>query len=101
MRELFPSAKGGREGFARWDNARIVPPFEMDPQDALFRNSYGPLHIKDGIASFAPEQSRLYVLTPKDGQGHYTAPLWRNVEMTVYVKRGATSTDAETIRPST
>jgi hypothetical protein len=91
VRQLFATATGGREWFARWEGERTVPAFEMDPRDAVFRNSYGTLRIKDGIASFAPEQSRLYVLTPKDGQGKYTAPLWRNVEMTVYVKRGPTS----------
>jgi hypothetical protein len=91
VRELFPTRSGGRQWFAKWEARRTIKPFQVDPQDAFFRNEDGPLKIGDGIASIAPGQTRFVILTPKDAAGRYTAPLWKNVEMTVYVRRGPTS----------
>jgi hypothetical protein len=88
VRQLFQTCSGGREWYARWEAERSIPPFQVDAQDPLCRNSYGVLKIKDGTATFAPDQSRLYILTPKDTAGQYNAPRWRNVEITVYARRG-------------
>lgn len=88
---LHPTLKGGREWFASWKKERIVPRYEIDPADPLFRNEDGELRIKDGIARIEAGQTRLVVLTPKDAAGVFTRPEWRNVEMTSYVRRGTST----------
>jgi hypothetical protein len=73
-----------------------VKPYELDPRDPLCRNSSDvPLRIADGIASFPAGVTRLYVLTPTNAAGQFTAAPWRNVEMTVYARRGASSRTVE------
>jgi len=32
--QLFPTIPGGREWFAQWEKARVVPADEIDPEDA-------------------------------------------------------------------
>jgi hypothetical protein len=92
VKRLFPTAPGGREWFAKWESPRTVHPYETDPLDPLCRNSADvPLRIAGGVASFSAGTTRLYVLTPPDGAGQFTARQWRNVEMTVYARRGAAS----------
>jgi hypothetical protein len=89
---LFPAFAGGREWVADWNTARTVKSYELDPRDPLCRNSSDvPLRIADGIASFPAGVTRLYVLTPTNAAGQFAAAPWRNVEMTVYARRGATS----------
>lgn len=80
--KLFPTIPGGREWSARWDKARKIPACTIDPEDAAFRNEDGALRIANGIASASAGMTRFVVLTPKD------APLWQNVEMTIYARRG-------------
>jgi len=86
---LHPTIAGGREWTANWTKARTVPAYTLDPEDPLFRNEDGALRIADGIASAPAGLTRLVVLTPKDATGTYTAPQWRNVEMTIYARRGS------------
>jgi len=87
-KRLVPTAPGGREWSAKWDATRVVKPYETDPLDALCRNSSDvPLRIGDGIASFTAGTTRLYVITPDGG----AVKPWRNVEMTVHVRRGTSS----------
>jgi hypothetical protein len=89
---LFPTASGGREWSADWEVPRTIAPYEFDPRDPLCRNSSDvPLHIADGIASFLAGTTRLYVLTPTNAAGRFTTRPWRNVEMTVYARRGAST----------
>lgn len=75
---LHPTIPGGREWAAKWDAARTVPAYEIDPADQLFRNEEHPLQIADGIAKVKAGMTRLVV-----------SGGWRNVEMTIYAKRGA------------
>ncbi|HYR59092.1 MAG TPA: hypothetical protein VEO95_10695 [Chthoniobacteraceae bacterium] len=86
--QLFPTLPGGREWMAQWEKARVVPAYEIDPEDAAFRNEEGELRIADGVAHARAGMTRLVVLTPKDARGAYTRPMWRNVEMTIYARRG-------------
>lgn len=79
---------GGREWFAQWEKARVVPAYAIDPEDAVFRNEQGQLRIAEGIAQAPAGMTRLIVLTPKDATGGHSQPLWRNVEMTIYARRG-------------
>jgi hypothetical protein len=81
---LSPTAPGGREWFADWQAPRTRDGYGLDPQDPLVRNSDGTLTIGGGIARSTPGTTRLYVLTPKNDAGEYTAPQWQNVEMTAY-----------------
>ncbi|HEY1171328.1 MAG TPA: hypothetical protein VGH19_08180 [Verrucomicrobiae bacterium] len=85
---LHPTLKDGREWFAQWDKERTVKQSGTDPADPLFVNSDGTLQIKDGVASIKAGITRLRVFSPKDKEGKYSGPLWTNVEMTVYAKRG-------------
>ncbi|HEY1171327.1 MAG TPA: hypothetical protein VGH19_08175 [Verrucomicrobiae bacterium] len=85
---LNPTAKGGREWFAQWDKERVVKSYSLDSADPFFVNEDGDLRIKDGVASVKAGLTRLKVVTPKTANGQYIGPLWTNVEMTVYVKRG-------------
>src|SRR5687767_8613542 len=86
--QVAATAPGGREWYARWDEPRTVGRYSADPQDPLFVNNAGaPLRIGGGIASIDPAVTRFYVGTPKAG-GEYTAPLWKNVEITIYARRG-------------
>ncbi len=89
IEQLVPTIPGGREWFARWQKSRVVPAYEIDPEDAAFRNEDGQLRIADGVAAAPAGMTRLVVLTPKDAAGAATQPLWRNVEMTIYAKRGS------------
>ena len=86
--KLFPTVKGGREWSADWRAARSVGPYKEDPRDPLLKNAAGTLSIKGGIASLPSARTRLFVMTPKDRSGKYTAAQWKNVEMTIYVKCG-------------
>jgi hypothetical protein len=88
---LNPTAPGGREWSAKWDAERVIPKYTVDPADPLFRNEDGELRIKDGVASVKAGLTRLKVMTPKDGAGNHSAPMWRNVEMTAYARRGASA----------
>jgi hypothetical protein len=85
---LHPTIKSGREWFAQWEQERSVKPHRADAADELFVNSEGVLQIKAGVASAKAGLTRLRVMTPKDKNGEYTGPLWTNVEMTVYARRG-------------
>lgn len=87
--QLFPTIPGGREWSAQWAKARVVPPYTIDPEDAAFRNEDGALRIVEGVASAPAGMTRLVVLTPRDSPGAYTQPLWQNVEMTIYARRGS------------
>lgn len=86
--QLFPTIAGGREWFAHWEKARVVPAYEIDRDDAAFRNEEGELRIANGIARAPAGMTRLVVLTPKDAAGKPTQPFWQNVEMTIYARRG-------------
>ena len=88
---LAPTVAGGREWFARWEAQRVVPAYTGDPTDSLFYNEEGELRIRDGIASARAGMTRLAVLSPTNPPGALTARLWTNVEMTVYVRRGASA----------
>ena len=88
VEQFAPTLPGGREWFARWEKARIVPAYAFDPEDAAFRNGQGQLRIADGIAKAPAGMTRLVVLTPKSAAGAPAPPLWRNVEMTIYARRG-------------
>jgi hypothetical protein len=87
-RALHATAHGGREWHAQWEKARTVPAYEIDPVDPVFRNEEKELRIANGIASVTAGLTRLVVLTPKSPDGKYSAPLWQNVEMTIYARRG-------------
>ncbi|MGV3484010.1 MAG: hypothetical protein ACO1RT_06315 [Planctomycetaceae bacterium] len=87
--KLVPTVQGGREWIADWQIPRSVAPYKNDPSDPLLRNGAGTLSINDGIATLPSARTRLFVLTPKDKSGNYTAAQWKNVEMTIYVKSGA------------
>ncbi len=86
---LFPTIPGGREWSAQWKKARVIPAYTIDPEDAAFRNEEGALRIADGIASAPAGLTRLVILTPKDAAGKPAQPLWQNVEMTIYARRGS------------
>ena len=86
--QLAPSAPGGREWFARWDQPRKVPAYTADTADALMFNEEGVLVISNGVAAAPAGQTRLVVLTRTNGAGGWIGPLWTNVEMTAYVRRG-------------
>lgn len=88
VKKLYPTAAGGREWFAAWDRPRPLAPFQHDPLDALMRNSAETVRVGGGLATVPPGVTRLYVLTPVDAQGRPTAPEWKNVEMTIYARRG-------------
>jgi hypothetical protein len=87
--QLAPAAPGGRKWAARWEEARTVPAYTADPMDALLFNEEGALVISNGVASVPAGQTRLVVLTSKSRAGAWVGPLWTNVEMTAYVRRGA------------
>ncbi len=89
--ELCPTIKGGREWFASWQQPRVVPAYEMDTADPRFYNEEGDLRIREGTASIHGGMTRLVMLTPTNQAGKYIGPLWTNVEMTVYVRRGKTT----------
>lgn len=88
VKQLFPTARGGRQWFASWQQSRSVGRYARDSADLLFRNSDGVLNIANDIASVPAGQTRLFIDTPRGNDGGYTAAPWRNVEMTVYFKRG-------------
>ena len=89
--QLAPTVAGGREWRARWEAERVVPAYEADPTDCLFYNEEGELRIRNGIASARAGLTRLVVLSPTHQAGAAAARLWTNVEMTVYVRRGASA----------
>jgi hypothetical protein len=93
VQKLFPTAKLGREWFAAWERPRSIDRSARDPADPQFRNSDGVLTIADGVARAPAGQTRLFIDTPQQGAGRYTMPQWRNVEMTVYFKRGEATRD--------
>jgi hypothetical protein len=84
----FPTRAQGREWFCAWGNKRSVSPYQDDTTDPLFHNEDGTLQIGEGIAKAKAGQTRLVVMTPSKSAGA-TIPPWRNVEMTVYVRRGS------------
>jgi hypothetical protein len=86
--QLAPTIPGGREWFADWSRARAVPAYSTDPRDPQFVNEDQPLQIADGVASIRAGLTRLKVITPKTA-GSPPLPEWRNVEMTIYARRGA------------
>jgi hypothetical protein len=88
--QLYPTIDGGREWFASWESKRTVSPYTFDKQEPLMRNEDGVLKIDSGIAAVRAGMTRLVITTPKDSEGRITAPLWRNVEMTIYARYGAT-----------
>lgn len=84
---LHPTVPGGREWFADWSGGtpRTVGRYDPDPKDLQFFNEDGDLRLSgDGVAHIAAGMTRLVVLTPPDAR----LPQWRNVEMTIYVRRG-------------
>src|SRR5262249_12259599 len=81
---LNATLTGGREWFAQWETTHAVPPYESDPADPLFRNEEGQLRIENGLAQVSAGLTRLVV---KGG--------WRNVEMTIYVRRGPRSRELD------
>jgi len=85
---LHPTIKNGREWFAQWEQERTVKPYSADIVDALLVNEDKELRIKAGVATVGAGLTRLKVMTPKGKDGQYIGPLWTNVEMTVYVRRG-------------
>ncbi len=89
--EMCPTISGGREWFADWEQDRTVSSYEPDSTDKFFFNEEGDLHIHAGVASDTPGMTRLVVLTPTNEWGAYIVPLWTNVEMTIYARRGKTS----------
>lgn len=89
VEQLFATIPGGREWSAHWEKARVVPAYALDPEDAVFRNEEGSLRIAGGVAKAPAGMTRLVVLTPKDAAGHEALPRWRNVEMTIYARRGS------------
>ncbi len=80
---LHPTIAGGREWSAQWEAERVVGSYARDPSDAIFHNEDGELRIGGGIAEVKAGRTRLKVFTPKETAG------WRNVEMTIYARRGA------------
>jgi hypothetical protein len=86
--KLLPTAKDGREWNTDWRASRSVAPYKNDLGDPLLKNAAGTLSIKGGIATLPSARTRLFVLTPRDKSGTYTAAQWKNVEMTVYVRCG-------------
>lgn len=95
VRKMFPTVQGGREWSADWERSRQIAPYEFDPFDPLVRNSSETLKIGEGLAIIPPGVTRLYVLTPRGPDGQYSAPQWKNVEVTVYARRGATTRDLD------
>ncbi len=88
VEQLVPTTPGGREWFAQWEKPRAIPAYTLDPLDPSFRNEDGALRIADGVATAPAGLTRLVVLTPKaTAEANSPAP-WRNVEMTIYVRRG-------------
>lgn len=79
---LHPTIAGGREWLAQWDAARVVKPYARDPSDPIFHNEDGELKIAGGIATVKAGLTRLKIFTPPG------ASEWRNVEMTIYARRG-------------
>jgi hypothetical protein len=65
-----------------------VPAYAADPADPLFFNEEGGLRISKGVASAPAGMTRLVVLTPRTRAGAWEVPLWTNVEVTVYARRG-------------
>lgn len=80
---LHPTAPSGREWFANWKEERVIGQYANDPLDAAFRNGDGELRVENGGARISAGLTRLVVRTPEG------ATPWRNVEMTMYVRRGA------------
>lgn len=89
--ELNPTAENGREWFAQWELARTVSAYGIDSRDPLFRNEEGVLKIDAGVATAPAGMTRFNVLTPTNSAGQFTQSPWRNVEMTIYLQRGAAS----------
>lgn len=85
---LHPTLASGREWFAQWEKERLVKPYSTDAADALLVNEDGELWIKAGVAAVKAGLTRLKVMTPVGKDGQYVGPLWTNVEMTVYARRG-------------
>lgn len=88
VKMLHATLKDGREWFAQWEQTRTIKSYSVDAADNLFVNEDGELRIQAGIASAKAGLTRLKIMTPKGQDGQYSGPLWTNVEMTVYVRRG-------------
>ncbi len=86
--ELARTVSGGREWFADWEKGRKVAAYQGDPKDPQFYNEEGELRIGGGAASVPAGMTRLVVWTPTNHAGGWTMPLWTNVEMTIYARRG-------------
>ena len=86
--KLVSTLPGGREWFAHWDEERVVGSYADDSRDREFYNEEGNLRIGRGIASVPAGMTRLVVMTPTNVVDGKAIPLWTNVEMTVYVRRG-------------
>jgi hypothetical protein len=89
--QLAPTISGGREWFAHWEPERVVTPYEWDAADRLFYNEEGVLRIGKSLASAPPGMTRLVVMTPTNHSADGNGPLWTNVEMTIYARRGAST----------
>jgi hypothetical protein len=91
VEQLAPTIAGGREWFAKWETERVVTKYEWDAADPIFYNEDGTLRIGQGVASAPAGMTRLVALTPTNGAGGWVGPLWTNVEMTIYARRGAST----------
>jgi hypothetical protein len=86
---VAPTVDGGREWFASWNMGRRVGSYSADQGDAYFYNEEGELRISEGIGRLPAGMSRLVVLANTNHSTSSSGPLWTNVEMTVYARRGA------------
>lgn len=88
VRQVYPTAKGGKEWASRWDDGVPRMFTGIDPRDPWFDAAHGDASYAvdgEGIFTISGDTPRMYVRDPALKES------WKNVEMTVYAYRVADS----------